>query len=209
MGSESDDFLPTRRTLLSRLKNWNDQESWREFFETYGRLLYGVARRAGLADAEAQDTVQETIITVAKQMPHFKYDPAAGSFKQWLLQIAHSRIADQWRKKMYKKDGRSLPREETLQTALVAADPDFAVCELEKIWDEEWEKHLLQTVLERVKRRANLREYQMFHLCTLKERPAAAVARLFGTTVAEVYAAKHRISELIKREMQTLEQKGV
>jgi len=62
-----DEFIPTRRTLLSRLKNWNDQESWKEFFETYARLIYSVAAKAGLTDAEAQDVVQETVIIVARK----------------------------------------------------------------------------------------------------------------------------------------------
>ena len=48
----------------------------------------------GLTDAEAQDVVQETMLSVAKQMPRFKYDPALGSFKGWLLQITRRRIAD-------------------------------------------------------------------------------------------------------------------
>jgi len=30
----SDDLIPTRQTLLSRLKDWQDQASWREFFDT-------------------------------------------------------------------------------------------------------------------------------------------------------------------------------
>src|SRR5215510_7750388 len=45
-----DDFIPTRHSLLSRLKDYEDQESWRTFFDTYGRLLYRVAAKAGLTD---------------------------------------------------------------------------------------------------------------------------------------------------------------
>jgi RNA polymerase sigma-70 factor (ECF subfamily) len=35
-----DQFIPTRRSLLSQLNNWDDQVSWQEFFDTYGRLIY-------------------------------------------------------------------------------------------------------------------------------------------------------------------------
>jgi RNA polymerase sigma-70 factor (ECF subfamily) len=51
----SDDSLLTRRTLLSRLRNLDDQESWRTFFELYWRLLYNVARKSGLDDSGAQE----------------------------------------------------------------------------------------------------------------------------------------------------------
>ena len=62
--SDDDDFIPTRRSLLSRLRNWDDQACWQEFFDTYGRLIYHLAVKASLTDAEAQDVVQETIILV-------------------------------------------------------------------------------------------------------------------------------------------------
>ena len=82
-----DEFIPTRRSLLSRLKNWEDQKSWQEFFDTYSKLIYRMAAKAGLTDAESQDVVQETVVVVAKKIPGFKYDPALGSFKSWLLLI--------------------------------------------------------------------------------------------------------------------------
>src|SRR5437588_7769006 len=87
MKKNSEDLIPTRRTLLSRLKQWDDHESWQDFFNTYWKLIYGVAIRAGLGEPEAQDVVQDTVVSVAKQMPNFKYDPALGSFKSWLLLI--------------------------------------------------------------------------------------------------------------------------
>lgn len=48
-----DEFIPTRRSLLSRLKHLDGQASWQEFFGTYSRLIYRVAVKAGLSDAEA------------------------------------------------------------------------------------------------------------------------------------------------------------
>ena len=91
-----EDFIPTRRSLLSRLKNWDDQESWRDFFDTYGKLIYGLAVKSGFTDAEAQDILQETLLSVAKRMPNFQYDPAIGSFKGWLTNHAAAH-GDQWR----------------------------------------------------------------------------------------------------------------
>ena len=87
----------TRHSLVERLTDLGDQRKWQEFFETYWRLIYGVARKGGLTDAEAQDVVQETVITVAKNIT--KYEREAGSFKGWLLHITRWRIADQFRKR--------------------------------------------------------------------------------------------------------------
>jgi hypothetical protein len=48
------DLIPTRESLLSRPKNWEDRQSWQNFFDTHWNLIYGMARKAGLSDAEAQ-----------------------------------------------------------------------------------------------------------------------------------------------------------
>jgi DNA-directed RNA polymerase specialized sigma24 family protein len=84
MTIDQDEYLPTRQSLLQRLKNLDDQASWKSFFDQYWKLIYSVARRAALSDAEAQDVVQETIICVTKKIQGFSYDPAYGSFKGWL-----------------------------------------------------------------------------------------------------------------------------
>src|ERR1019366_8176972 len=92
-------IIPTRQSLLSRLKDWGDQESWKDFFETYWRLIYQAAIKSGLTDAEAQDVVQETVISVLKNMSTFEYDADKGSFKIWLLRLTGWRIVDQFRKR--------------------------------------------------------------------------------------------------------------
>src|SRR5947199_8736415 len=89
------DLIPTRESLLSRLKDWEDRESWQDFFDTYWRLIYGVARKAGLSDAEAHDIVQETVISVARKSERFRYDPAVCSVKGWMLQLTRWRTSRQ------------------------------------------------------------------------------------------------------------------
>src|SRR6185503_15706481 len=93
------ELIPTRDSLLSRLKDWRDDESWRDFFETYWKLVYGGARKAGLTEQEAHEVVQETVITVARRIPEFKYDPDVCSFKTWLLNLTRWRIIDQIRRR--------------------------------------------------------------------------------------------------------------
>src|SRR5438034_856577 len=86
---------PTRKSLLVRLKNWDDEQSWDEFCKIYERLIHDTARKAGLRNVEAQEVVQETLLSIAKKIAGFNYDPEIGSFKSWLLQITRRRIVDQ------------------------------------------------------------------------------------------------------------------
>ena len=43
-----DPLIPTRASLIRRLKDWQDQSSWEDFFQIYWKLIYGVARKADL-----------------------------------------------------------------------------------------------------------------------------------------------------------------
>ena len=97
MPHHPDELIPTRASLLARLKDWQNRSSWQDFFDTYWKLVYGVARKGGLNDAEAQDVVQETVISVLKSMETFDYKAESGSFKRWLLRVTSSRIQDHLR----------------------------------------------------------------------------------------------------------------
>src|SRR6266446_9439308 len=100
MADHSTDSIRTLHSLLNRLKDLGDQASWQDFFDTYWRLIYNVAVKAGLTDAEAQEVVQETVIAVARKIAEFKADPAYGSFSAWLMRLTRWRIADQFRKRV-------------------------------------------------------------------------------------------------------------
>ena len=45
----------TRKSLIARLENWEDQRTWDEFYQTYWRLIYSVGLKAGLRSDEAFD----------------------------------------------------------------------------------------------------------------------------------------------------------
>src|SRR6266516_7814507 len=113
---KKDDFIPTRLSLLNRLKNWEDQRSWQDFFNTYWKFIYSVALKGGLTDAEAQDVVQETVVTVAKKIKDFQMDTQRGSFKAWLVHTTKWRIADQFRKRTQAAEASHRPSDDTSRT---------------------------------------------------------------------------------------------
>ena len=216
-------FLPTRQSLLSRLKNLDDHESWRNFFDTYWRLIHGLALKSGLTNAEAEDVVQETLLAVAKEMPNFKYDPARGAFKGWLLEITRRRIANQVRRRLKYRHVTAGPQvgeasgqptrersePDQRRTATVERVPDPNSDELERLWDLDWQRNLMETAIVRVKKRVNAKQYQMFNLYVMMEWPMNQVKKTLGVSAAQVYMAKMRIGRLIKSEVRTLERKMI
>ena len=51
-------YTDARGVCWSRLKDWQDDESWREFLGIYRRLLFSFALKAGLSEQEAEEVVQ-------------------------------------------------------------------------------------------------------------------------------------------------------
>ena len=200
-------MIPTQRSLISALKDMDDSESWQKFFNTYWRLIYHVALKAGLTESEAQEVVQETIISVSKSIPGFKYDPARGSFKGWLMNLTRWRSTDQVRKR-HSEYQRSSPRpNQTAHTATIERIPDPAGLSLDAVWEEEWKRNVMDAAIERVKREVNAKQYQIFDCYVIKKWPVEKITAALGVTTAQVYLAKHRVSGLIKREIKDLETK--
>jgi RNA polymerase sigma factor (sigma-70 family) len=197
-------LIATRRSLVERLADWGDQLRWQEFFDTYWKLIYSAARQSGLTDLEAQEVVQETIITVAKNIDKLKYDPAVGSFKGWLLQITRWRIADQFRKREPGSAKRARSPDERL-TATIERVPDSRIVDLDAVWESEWKENLFDAAITRVKKKIEPKQFQIFDCYVRKEWPAQKVAARLGVNVGQVYLARHRVGALLKKEIRTLE----
>lgn len=160
----AEDPIPTRYSLLSRLQNWDDQDSWKDFFDTYWHLIYSVALKSGLTETEAQDVVQETIISVAKDIHKFRRDQNLGSFKGWLRNITRWRIADQLRKRTRMSRDETGMSTEHFHRPDITEIPDPMGANLESLWETEWQTNLLQAAIERVKPRVREEHFQMFDL---------------------------------------------
>lgn len=198
-----DEFIPTRATLIQRLKNWQDQASWQDFFDTYWKLIYGLARKLGLGEEDAQDVVQETMVSVAHHMPNFKYDPKVGSFKSWLRQLIRWRISDHLRRRGPAMMSIQVETE-TEESSVMKELPDHSR-PIEDFYEQEWQKNLLDAAVARVKRKLDPKRYQIFDLYVNRDWPPEKVAAALNIPVDQVYMAKHRITEMIKDEAKRLE----
>ena len=205
MPNNPDAFIPTRASLIGRLKDVDDQTSWQDFYDTYRRLIFSAAIKAGLNEQEAEDVVQETVVTVAKTMPEFRYDPSICSFKTWLLRLTRFRIVDQLRRRPPVGKFESIHSIGSEQSPAVNQLPDPAGLDLDAIWDEEWKNDLLAKAVQKVRNQVNAEQFQIFDFYVLHKWSVLEVAKRLNVNVGQVYLAKHRISKMIKQEIQALE----
>ena len=184
------ELLPTRASLLSRLRDWQN-ESWQEFFELYWKLIYNTARRYGLSDIEAQDVVQDTMIGVSRNIPEFKYDPERCSFKTWLMNMILWRIKDQFRKRR---------AHEPIGVAMELPEPE----QFEQQWEKDWQANIMAAAVERVKNTLSPQVFQIFDFCVLQKKGVAETSEVLSVSRARIYLARHRVTNKIMKEIERL-----
>ena len=186
------DYNRTRTTLVVGLKNLEDQRIWNRFFDSYWKLIYNAAIQAGLKDADAQEVVQETVISVTKNIKDFDYDRSKGSFKGWLMETTKWKIMDQFLK-IQKKNTRKCSGSSEFLENLPNEFP-----EVETYWENNWQQELLQSALVKVKEQVKPIYYQVYDMLIRKEMKPKDVSKTLGIKTDQVYLAKHRVAEALK-----------
>ena len=196
-------LLETRSSLINRLKATINGESWEVFFNTYWELIYNVARRKGLSEADSQDIVQETILKVHKSLDRFQYNRDRGSFKGWLRTITRSRLVEHYKKKQ-RQPPTQQPREDEDDPLVNLADPQGP--ELDRIWSEEWSRSLIQRSLTFLKQQVSLKQYQIFKCHCIDEWSVKEVCDALNVNAAQVYMAKQRVGKILAAKLERLKQ---
>lgn len=73
-----------------------------------------------------------------------------------------------------------------------------------KNW-EEWHRNLVDAALQKVKNKVTPKHYQIFDLLILRRWLVREVVRALNINAAQVYPAKHRVSRLVRLEIEHLQ----
>jgi RNA polymerase sigma-70 factor (ECF subfamily) len=131
--------LASRQTppsLLIRIRDARDVESWRAFVDLYGPLIYRYGRRHGLQDADAADVTQEVLAKVARSMRDFAYQPERGRFRDWLGLLTHRTLLNWLEKQRGQISATGGNDSGDALTRVVAPDADSE-------WTAEFNQHVL------------------------------------------------------------------
>lgn len=198
----SDELLPTRPSLLARLRNHDNskawQQGWEEFHALYHPVIYRYAIKWGLGEHDAEDVVQEVIIGVARNIPQFRYDPRTCTFKTWLFKVARNTIVSHLRKRGRRERGPVVTAGDDDDALEKMADPSALAPDQE--WDLAWESNLRRAALEEVGRRIKpmtLRLYLHHVVDGHDVEETVTHFRESGVTADAVHLAKHRVQKMI------------
>ena len=86
------EFPETRESLLLRVRSSSDGAAWEQFTLIYRPVIYRLARRRGLQDADAQDLAQQVLMAVASAIGRWQKSHEEMRFRHWLRRIVRNAI---------------------------------------------------------------------------------------------------------------------
>lgn len=184
-------MLTTSVTLLQRVKQRDDQHAWERFVALYTPMLYQWARRAGLAEQDATDLVQDVFLVLMQEIPRFEYDTARRNFRGWLKTITINKCRETQRRRHVAKEnsGNSATRLPELESAL------------EEFWEAEYRQHIIRKALEIMRTDFETKTWQACWEHTVNRKSAAEVGAGLGLSEAAVYIAKSRVLRRLRQEL--------
>lgn len=191
-------FPETRPSLLATLADGPGGEpAWREFFDRYAPAIYRVACMRGLPHHDAEEIVQQTMVSISSHIGGFHYDRDRGRFRSWVRTIAENKIRAAWRSQGRGGGAHALAED------LADGSPT-----LEEIWEDEWRMQDLLWCLDQVERDIAPRKMEAFRRYALEGVPAQEVAREMSMTVGNVYVTRHAVLAKVRAKMAELDASG-
>jgi RNA polymerase sigma factor (sigma-70 family) len=197
-----DDTPTTRPSLLVRLRDFQDQQSWEEFYTIYRPLIYRMARNQGFQDADASELTQEVFMAVASAIERWDPNPEQGSFRGWLFRITRNLMINWlgYRRRHPPGAGGSDIRQ------LLAEQPDPHT-EDSAIFDREYKYQTFAWAAEQIRSEFRQPTWQAFWMTSVENRSVAEVAENLGLTAGAVYIARSRVMARLREKIETLEEK--
>ena len=185
----------TRASLLVRVRDPEDSEAWRTFFEIYAPLVLRWCRRIGLGEHDAEDISQKVLVSISTAIRNFEYQPDKGKFRSWLFTAVRREI-----KRLVEKDRRLGDRiGGDQQDLLLATEPANEAAT--GTWMEDFATHVYRMAVERVRPEFDEESWQAFQTLWAKEASPKSVAERHGRDIAWVYKAKYRVLQRLKEEV--------
>ncbi len=191
----------TRATLLARIRDGDDADSWREFLHLYGPVVYGFARNRGLQDADAADMMQEVLRSVARNAGKLEYDPRRGTFRGWLYTVTRNKIYN------FLNSGRNRAKAvgDSANQERLESIADRNGDDSDSQWELEYQRRLSAQAMERVKNEFQPNTWKAFWGTAVDDRSADQVGKELKMSVGAVYVAKSRVISRLRDEITRLE----
>lgn len=190
-------LLPATCTLLlAQLRDPANAALWNDFVSRYHTVVVSFCRGMGVAEEDAIDIAQQTMLEVVRDYRAGGFDRGRGRLRSWIFGIARHRVLD-WRHRQRRL--RAFTSDRSVEE-LVEDDS------LSRKWELAEERATFQEALRLLERDTRVGEttIRAFMLFAIEGKDVRAVADACGISTSQVYVAKHRMLERIRETMERL-----
>ena len=182
--------METRKSLIVRLRNAQDELDWREFVCVYEGFLNQLVRRQGVPERHVPDVMQQILMAIARSIDGWTDDGRKGSFRRWVSTVSRNIVI------------RFMSRERA-QAGAVGGSDLLAV--LNNVADkpdsqhaQQYEHELIVWAAEQVRREFQETSWRAFRATIIGGRAVDDVARELGVSPGSIYMSRSRIMARIR-----------
>jgi RNA polymerase sigma factor (sigma-70 family) len=190
--------LATRASIFLRLKaddTATREIAWNDFRDRYAPIIAGFARKLNVKPQDIDDVIQDVMIGFFAQSPTFVYDPMRGRFRGY-LKVCTFRA-------MQRRVG---PRARWNEVPLDQVPQDHV--QVEQAWNDIWEEQILQRAVDQTRQQCadadDADAFRAFELHVIKGQPIESICRELGVSESTIFRAKSRVSALLRKHLEVL-----
>jgi len=191
------EFPETSHSLIARIQELGDAASWAEFLRIYQPVVYRIARRRGLQDADAQDAVQQVFVSISRSIEGWQGGSNRPPFRAWLTTIARNAILKALTRQ---PRDRAAGASSVMEMLHQVPDCDETASDLQI----ETQREFVLRAAEQVRAEFTTETWTIFWQTAIEGVPIADIAKSMGRTPGSIYVARHRILARIKDAVQAM-----
>jgi RNA polymerase sigma-70 factor (ECF subfamily) len=185
----------TSLSLLARIGQSDDSDSWNRLVELYAPLMRGWLQSYEVTGADADDLVQDVLTVVSQELPKFRHNERQGAFRNWLKKILVNRLRNYWRARHRRPNATG---GSSMLHQLNQLEDDTS--ELSRIWNEQHDREVVSQLMELVRPKFQAKTWEAFHRQMFGGQRPDQVAAELAMPLGSVYMARNRVLNALRRE---------
>lgn len=194
-------FPETKSEVLARIQSAHDREAWDQFVSMYRPVIYRMARRRGLQDADAQDLVQRVLLSVAGAIG--QWERVEGTrFRHWLRKVTKNAVLN-----ALTRQPRDLGQGGTHAQDLLSEELDHSP-DQDRDFELETRRESFHRAASIVQSELSANTWKAFELTVIDGISVVEAAQRLRISAGGVYAARGRVIALLRVLVKEAEKEG-
>lgn len=188
----------TSQTLLSKVKDPNDESSWDNFVYYYEAYIYVVIRRMGVQEDLVKDLMQDVLVKIWKSLPNYEYREGECKFRTWLCLLIRRTVYNYFRKKSTLKDNKTDAYEKSVHALNAFTEP-----EIDQIAELEWKSYVSNMAWENIKDQLSDKSLDIFETFVNGE-GSKGLEEKYDMSSSSIRVYRSRVKNMLLKEINRL-----